>query len=117
MARYSAMEESFEEIELFGKPALFTPVRIDRDTVPKGLYLYEVRHDDESQGDPVQIGKGILVNHFGTVITREKLRLDKDGFLNIEPDDFNFSTGGCRTIKDYQEKYQTKIKKPHIPER
>ncbi|MFZ5967650.1 MAG: LPD28 domain-containing protein [Bacillota bacterium] len=117
MARYNAMEESFEEIELFGKPALFTPIRIDRNTVPKGLCLYEVRHDDESQGDPVQIGKGILVNHLGTVITCEKLKLDKDGFLNIEPNDFNFSDGDCRTIKDFQEKYQIKIKKPHIPER
>lgn len=117
MARYNAMEESFEEIELFGKPALFTPVRIDRNTVPKGLYLYEVRHDDESWGDPVQIGRGILVNHYGTVITREKLHLDKDGFLNIEPDDFNFSNGECRTIKDYQEKYKVKAEKRNEMER
>jgi hypothetical protein len=28
------IEESFEEIELFGKPALFTP---DRNTYPKGF--------------------------------------------------------------------------------
>lgn len=117
MARYNAMEESFEEIELFGKPALFTPVRIDRNTVPKGLYLYEVRHDDESGGDPVQIGRGILVNHYGTIITHEKLRLDKDGFLNIEPEDINFSTGDCRTIKDFQEKYRTKAKVRNEPER
>jgi len=104
MARYNAIEESFEEIELFGKPALFTPVRIDRNTVPKGLYLYEVRYDDEAGGDPVQIGRGILVNHYGTIIT-------------IEPEDINFSTGDCRTIKDFQEKYKTKAKVRNEPER
>ena len=55
MARYNAMEETFTEVRVLGKPALFHDLRIDRSTVPKGLYLYEVRHDDEGWGDPVQI--------------------------------------------------------------
>ena len=71
MARYNAMEETFTEVRVLGKPALFHDLRIDRSTVPKGLYLYEVRHDDEGWGDPVQIAKGIMVNHFGSIITRE----------------------------------------------
>lgn len=107
MVRYDAQEETFEEIELFGKPALFTCIRIDRGTVPKGLSLYEVRHDDDSQGDPVQIGSGILVNHFGTVITRERLNLDQNGFSDMAPEDFSFSTGDCGTVKEYLKKYRT----------
>ena len=63
MARYNAMEETFTEVRVLGKPALFHDLRIDRSTVPKGLYLYEVRYDDEGLGDPVQIAKGIMVNH------------------------------------------------------
>lgn len=47
MARYNAMEEQFEEITVFGKPALFASIRIDRGSVPTGLYLYEVRSDDD----------------------------------------------------------------------
>ena len=47
MARYNAMEETFTEVRVLGKPALFHDLRIDRSTVPKGLYLYEVRYDDE----------------------------------------------------------------------
>lgn len=50
MARYNAMEEIFTEIEVLGKPALFHDMRIDRNTVPKGLYLYEIRHDDKGWG-------------------------------------------------------------------
>ncbi len=79
MARYNAMEEHFEEITVLDKPALFTGIRIERETVPKGLYLYEVRGDDDGGGDPVQIARGIMVNHFGSIITHEPIKLPPDG--------------------------------------
>ena len=41
--RYDVMNEHYTEIRLFGKPALFNDMRLDQETVPKGLYLYEVR--------------------------------------------------------------------------
>ena len=94
MARYNAMEETFTEVRVLGKPAFFHDLRIDRSTVPKGLYLYEVRHDDEGWGDPVQIAKGIMVNHFGSIITREPIRLPPDGYLEIDPEkDWDFCDG------------------------
>ena len=43
-----------------------TPNR-DRDTVPQGMYMYEVRHDDDQQGEPVQIANWIMVNHLGNI--------------------------------------------------
>lgn len=118
MARYNAMEESFTEIEVLGKPALFHDMRIDRNTVLKGLYLYEIRHDDEGWGDPVQIAKGIMVNHFGSIITREPIRLSPDGYLDIEPEkDWNYAGGDCRTVKEFQEKYPPVKKKEKEQER
>ena len=51
--RLNAMKETFEEVTVLDHPMIFTCARIDRDTVPKGLYVYEVRHDDDQQGDPV----------------------------------------------------------------
>ena len=83
MARYHAMEETYSEIRVLGKPALFHDLRIDRSTVPRGLYLYEVRSDDDGRGDPVQIAKGIMVNHWGTILTREPIKLPADGYLDI----------------------------------
>ena len=62
--RADVMKEHYTEIRLFGKPALFNDLRLDQNTVPKGLYLYEVRYDEETW-EPVQIAKGILVNHLG----------------------------------------------------
>lgn len=46
-------------------PCDFRDMRIDRSTVPEGRYLYEVADDDESQGDPSRIRKGIMVNFWG----------------------------------------------------
>lgn len=60
--RLDAMKEVFEEVTVLGKPMLFTPCRIERGTVPQGLYMYEVRHDDDCRGDPVQIAKWVMVN-------------------------------------------------------
>ena len=37
---FNAMTECYEEITVCGKPALFTSIRIKRDTVPDGLYLW-----------------------------------------------------------------------------
>lgn len=118
MARYNAMEETFEEIMVLGNTALFHDMRIDRDSVPKGLYLYEVRSDDDGCGDPVQIAKGILVNHFGSIITRVPIKLPADGYLDIEPEkDWNYAGGDCRTIKEFQEKYPSGKKKEKEYER
>ena len=66
---FNAMTEHYEEITVCGKPALFTSIRIKRDTVPDGLYTYDVRHDDECRGIPCEIAPFVMVNHWGTIIT------------------------------------------------
>lgn len=118
MARYNAMDEQYEEIKVLGKPALFHGMRIDRSTVPRGLYLYEVRHDDDDFGNPVQIARGIMVNHFGSIITHEPIKLPPDGHLNIDPEkDWDYAGGDCRTVKEFMEKYPPEKKRNKDKER
>lgn len=50
---FHAMTEHYEEITVCGKPALFTSIRIKRDTIPDGLYAYDVRH---SRGEKCSSG-------------------------------------------------------------
>ena len=69
---FHAMTEPYEEITVCGKPALFTSIRIKRDTVPDGLYTYDVRHDDECRGIPCEIAPFVMVNHWGTIIPAER---------------------------------------------
>lgn len=112
MAGYNAMEEQYQEIKVFGKPALFHDMHLERGTVPRGLYLYEVRHDDDGVGDPVQIARGVMVNHFGSIITHEPIGLHTDGYLDIDPErDWDFAGGDCRTVKEFMARYPPVKKK------
>jgi hypothetical protein len=103
------MTEDFQEAAIFDKPALFTPIRIARTTIPHGYHLYEVRHDDDCGGDAIQIARNIAVNHWGSLITRDELELDCDGFLDIDPMDLNYSTGDCRSMWDFITRYPPNI--------
>lgn len=67
-----------------GVPALFTDARIERESVPDGFYLYEVRYDDENLGDPAQIGKCVIVNFLGSLLVSEELELPWNGYLDID---------------------------------
>ena len=105
MPRYNAMTEDFEEVTLFSQPCIFTPLRIERSSIPIGYHLYEVRHDDDCQGDAVQIAQNVVVNHWGSLITRNKIMLPTDGYLDLIPDDLNYGTGDCRSMEEFIVKY------------
>lgn len=66
-------------------------VRIDRNTVPDGWYVYDMRHDDF--GDICEIKDGyIFANHMATFFTRHKLPIPGSLFRNGEEDDeFDYS--------------------------
>ena len=112
---FNAMTEHYEEITVCGKPALFTSIRIKRDTIPDGLYVYDVRHDDECQGIPCEIAPFVMVNHWGTIILAEPLELPDDGRRYIDEDtDWNYAPldgedtanhKPCTTISDFMTAY------------
>ena len=62
MSRHDANRLTYDEVTIFGVPALFTDLRVDRSTVPDGVYRYEVRYSDEYGGEPVELARGILVD-------------------------------------------------------
>ena len=122
MYRQDAMKEVFEEVTVLDKPMLFTCQRIDRATVPKGLYMYEVRHDDDMRGDPVEIANWIMVNHWGTLISNEPLKLTpsrsaNNAYLDIDPKkDWNYE-GVETTVAEYMERHPPKKEKQRDFER
>lgn len=64
-------------------PALFTCARVDRKIIPDGLYCYDVRHDDDCQGIACEIKSYVMVNHWGTLITKQEILLNNGSyFLN-----------------------------------
>lgn len=71
--KYPMNSIEFERVEVFGKPALFTDLRVDRSTVPAGYHVYDVRGSDSDCGKLNTLERRVLVNHAGTVVAFEPL--------------------------------------------
>ena len=96
-----ANDEKYQEIELFDKPGLFSNGRIARDTLPEGVYCYDLRGSDYDPGDPIYVEDRVGVNHAGSVILAEPLDLSKEGYLRLtEEEGLNF-VGGFSTLAQF----------------
>lgn len=96
MSRADARTLSYEEVRFWDVPGLFTSLRVDPRTLPAGTYRYEIR---EESGIPCQLARGIMVNHFGTLVTTEPIQLPPDGYLSFQPDELAF-VNGTPTVLD-----------------
>lgn len=86
MKSINANEDDYERFEILGHDALFTNARIDRKTLPEGLYAYDLRDSDDCSGTPSELRKFVLVNHWGTVILKEKIEGADEGVILNEMD-------------------------------
>ena len=106
--RYSAEELYYETVTMRGYKALFTNERIKQETVPEGWHLYEVRHDDECQGIPCGIAKGVLVNFWGSLLMLDKLpEVEEEGYLCIDEEEWTDGMSEGYLLNDYLEKGET----------
>lgn len=95
---------AYEQIKIFGKKALFTPHRIDKSKVPKKVYVYEAMADDDQNGEIVTLGKNIHVNFWGTILTTNKISLDK-GYHDVnEERDIVFSDKPSIHLNEFLER-------------
>ena len=92
---YDAQKVTYQEVTIFDRPALFTECRIDRTTVPEGVYRYELRHGDADWGEPIELSRSLMVNFYGTVLTREPFQLPIDGWIPLESGSLSFLDGEC----------------------
>lgn len=110
--------EKLQVITLFNRPVLFTCARVKQEEVPKGFYKYDIRHDDDCQGDMIELKNHVMVNHWGTVICKEPFDISQEyegktyttveGVL-INDEDYNY-TGEELTIKEYENSYKKLLK-------
>ena len=98
-------QEKFQEVELFGKPALFTNARIDSATVPDGWFWYDLRGSDYDPGEPVTIEPHVLVNHAGSILTHDPVKFRKGQDSRRLRDGLNF-VGGVVSLKEFCEEHQ-----------
>ena len=63
---------------------MFTEWRIDRNTLPKGKYAYDISHADEDWSDLCQLQPFVLVNHAGTLVTDDPVPNATEGPIITE---------------------------------
>lgn len=71
--------------ELDNKEFMFTDLHLIRESLPLGVYAYDIRHDDEGKGIACSIENRVAVNHLGTIIVKEPL-LGRDEVIYLEND-------------------------------
>lgn len=110
MPRINALTNpDYQEIEVMGKPALFSNCRIIHASVPAGLHLYEIRHSDDDDSVPVEIGKAIFVNFFGSIITTEPIEATRSCYREISSNDINFDgKNNCKSVDEFIKTYVNK---------
>ncbi len=99
MTPINANETGYERFEILGRDALFTSLRIDRKSLPEGLYAYDLRDCDDCSGDPCEVKSFVLVNHWGTVIVKEPIEGANDGVI-LNEDDYNY-LGEEMTLEEF----------------
>ena len=109
-------QERFQEVEIFGKPALFSNGRVAAADIPEGMFRYNLRGSDYDPGMPICIEQHVAVNHAGTILINQELDLGEDGRLMFTEDaGLNF-TGGEKTINEYLGNAPAKKKDRHTEE-
>ena len=99
MCKVNAQTEEYESFFILGQDALFTNARLDRTTIPEGLYAYDLR--DACDGNISELKDFVLVNHWGTVLVKEPINGASEG-VQIKPYDYNF-IGETMTLDDFME--------------
>ena len=64
------LDEDLDMVEVLDHPALFSNGRIPREAVPEGLYAYDL-YESCDTGNFCYIAPLVVVNHGGTVLTRQ----------------------------------------------
>jgi len=115
--RDNAMQCSFDEVDVKGTKALFCESRIAFDSVPKPLFVYEVRYADEDWTEPTQITNKVLVNFLGTLITDRPLQFPDGKGIYLDYGEVDFYPGNMKTLSQFAKENNIKLKAPLARER
>ncbi len=107
---YDAMKIEYESFFIFEHDSLYTDKRIDKNTIPKGMYAYELRNDDG--GDPSTLEKSVGKRFGGTVILNKQISLGRYGCKEIQSDDYGFDEEKLCSLGEFMKKHPPNQKEP-----
>lgn len=86
MATFHAASEQYELGELDGRLVAFTNMRLDRESIPDSLHCYDIRDSDNLDGSCAEVKNYVMVNHWGTILSKAPFPLDDHGSYYPEED-------------------------------
>ena len=114
----NAVNERFELVEVCGVPALFTVNRVDRKTVPKGMYAYDMQTSEDDWSQPCLLARQIMVEHYGTILTASPIELPRGGYRDLTPRDFVQGSGIDQlTTTEFEDRCFSRYTEPHCHSR
>ena len=97
-----ADQTRYQLMEIANQEALFSNGRFDRDSLPEGLFCYDIR--DDSYGNAARLEPSVVVNHFGSIVTRQPIEFPAEGYIDlIENDDWTFE-GSEMTLVEFMQR-------------
>ncbi len=92
-------QTKYQLMEIAGQEALFSNARFDRSRLPENLYCYDIR--DDSYGNAARLESSVVVNHFGSILTKKPIEFPEEGYIDlIENDEWTFE-GSELTVADF----------------
>ena len=96
----SFLDEDLDMIEVLDHPALFSNGRIPRAAVPEGLYAYDL-YESCGTGDFCYIAPQVIVNHGGTVLTKEPIDFGGADRIDLTEETSPNFLGGAMRVHDF----------------
>lgn len=103
MEETSGIVTVMEEVEIFTIPALFTPYKVDRESIYPGLHLYEIQ---TRQDTPFRLMEWADSGFYGSILTPIPVDRMENGRRDILPGDFILDEEAERlTPSEFEERY------------
>ncbi len=97
----SSKNRKYNVVSINNKLALLTYGRIKTSETLDGLYKYDIQSSDDGF-DPSAIRKTIMVNHWGSIILKEPLLLDENGWLYLNDNNFKYLDNQRLSQKEFK---------------
>ena len=90
----------YQLAEIMGQEVLFSNGRCDRESLPDGLYCYDLRQGDS--GYAATIEPSAAVNHFGSILTTQPIEFPEQGYIELnEENGLSFGDGEEMSIFEF----------------
>ena len=81
---FDAKMEGYDLVEVDGRVCLFSYMRLDRNSVPEGIFCYEVEDSEREDCSFGKIKERVEHRRMGSILCREKLPIGADGEYHPE---------------------------------